>query len=336
MDIKDFRERLENDEPSLDAWGKFVVDTVSSSLRKILGEDTYKDWVKIEPTYRVKSSPSFLSKAFVLNKGWFSCYEDIKDKVGARLVLGLSQQITEVANIVQECDLWIATPSREFDDWRTSNPRLFDYQSAHLHLESLEDQVLYGVNVPCGTTCELQIRTLLQHAYAELSHDTLYKSNITSQPEIHRLFAKSMALMETTDDMLARAKDASRSAVDFVTTWRKAIRNYVYNTASWNHVPFSHEDREDDFVIDSLTPLLKKTNVEDFRAFCDDPDHVFISTRIAEAQSTYLIFNSCTILLLYFFVWRTPRGLAKDPPIDRSILAKIFSDMGTAPPWAAT
>ena len=49
-------------------------------------------------------------------------------------------------------------------------------------------------------TCEIQIRTLLQHAFAEVSHDSTYKGPYKNDKGILRHLAKSMALMEATDD----------------------------------------------------------------------------------------------------------------------------------------
>lgn len=331
MEANEYRRRLEEDTPALEAWGKLVISTLSSVIKSELGEHSFEDWVKIPPTYRVKKTKSFIAKAFVLNKGWFSCYEDIKDKVGARFVLGLSDQIKVVSNLVVNIDLWNAIPSREFDEWKGTDPRLFDYQSAHYHLESLEEIELDGTKIPSGTVCELQLRTLLQHAYAELSHDTLYKSNVTSQPEIHRLFAKSMALMETTDDMLAKAKEYSRTAIKRVTDWREII--YLYTRSERANISFNYEDREDDFVIDSLSPLLKDITPEEVKAFASSTDNEFLTDRIIAAQTTHHIFNASVIFIIYFLAWRKPRTLPKHSKLDMNTLAKIYNDLGISPPW---
>lgn len=331
MDVDEYRRRLKEDEPALDAWGKLVITKIIATIHSKFGEECFEDWVKIPPTYRVKKSKSFISKAFVLNKGWFSCYEDIKDKVGARFVLGLSHQIKIISDLVIDIDIWNAIPSREFDDWRSTDPRLFDYQSAHYHLESLEDLTIDGTHIPSGTVCELQLRTLLQHAYAELSHDTLYKSNVTSQPEIHRLFAKSMALMETTDDMLAKAKEASRSAIKHVSEWRENI--YLYTRSEWTNLSFNYDDREDDFIIDSVSPLLKDLTIEEVITFASSEGNAFLAERITAAQASQQVFNTSAIFLIYFLAWRKPRTLPKHSKLERNILAKIYTDLGISPPW---
>jgi len=51
------------------------------------------------------------------------------------------------------------------------------------------------------TTCEVQVRTLLQRAYAELSHDTSYKPSVTLEGDVRLQIARAPALVETTDEI---------------------------------------------------------------------------------------------------------------------------------------
>ena len=44
------------------------------------------------------------------------------------------------------------------------------------------------------------MRTLLQHAHSELTHDTIYKPSVVQTPAMLRAAAKSMALIEATGD----------------------------------------------------------------------------------------------------------------------------------------
>ena len=66
---------------------------------------------------------------------------------------------------------------------------------------------LEGVTIPKGLTCEVQVRTLLQHAYSELSHSRIYKPSFDPDAKVKRVIAKSMALLETTDDFFEEVND---------------------------------------------------------------------------------------------------------------------------------
>ena len=48
-------------------------------------------------------------------------------------------------------------------------------------------------------TCEVQVRTLLQHAYSEVSHALFYKQNKDQDKKALRMLAASMAFLEESD-----------------------------------------------------------------------------------------------------------------------------------------
>lgn len=47
-----------------------------------------------------------------------------------------------------------------------------------------------GMTVTAGTPCEVQVRTLLQQAHSELTHDTIYKPRVVQTPDMHRAAAR--------------------------------------------------------------------------------------------------------------------------------------------------
>ncbi|NHN79711.1 hypothetical protein HA520_20955 [Azotobacter chroococcum] len=331
MNEEEYLSRYRLETPSLQAWGHYLVEQINSLIQTKYGKETYDAWIKTPPSIRIKDEDSLIIKAFLRNKGWFpSIHDDITDKVGIRYVVGLTEQIDKISELVHSSSLWLCSQSREFNDWIKSDPRIFDYQSAHLILTSHQDIYFGETKIPSGTSCELQIRTLLQHAYAELSHDTLYKSNITSQPEVHRLFAKSMALMETTDDMLLRAKHKSDETAAVLVRWKK--RAHELNKTYLSTVRFSATDREDDYLLDKIREILSEDLAEDFSSFMKDKADL-LSRKIKERQATNGAFRINSISLIYFLSERKRILLPDLFPLDRSILEKTYSDLGLAPSW---
>jgi putative GTP pyrophosphokinase len=63
-----------------------------------------------------------------------------------------------------------------------------------------------------STPCEVQVKILLQHAYSELTHDTIYKPRVNATPEMQRAAAKSMALLEATNDYFESVFDQVEAA----------------------------------------------------------------------------------------------------------------------------
>lgn len=331
MNEEEYLQKFREESPRLEAWGEFIISTLNRALVGELGEDKYKDWVKIPPTLRMKSETSLIAKAFVLNEGWFpDIYNDIVDKVGVRFVMGLTDQIQRLSEIISDTPAWHAQLSREFDQWKSSDPRIFDYQSAHFVIESIEAISFGGVDIPPHTKCEIQIRTLLQHAYAELSHDTLYKSNITNDPEVHRLFAKSMALMETTDDMMLRARNTSVASQSKLDAIKSAIKEA--NRSFLPDIVFSDDARSNDYIIDRFMHLRDNYFAEDYVKFSQKyaPS---LKKFIANNRAINPIFGLEVIPYVYFLAKYKHNGLCDAWEESNEILQRICYDMGVVPRW---
>lgn len=202
MNEQDFLQKWNEETPMYDSWGHFVTSTICEKLK-----ETGKDlnfFLKQSPIHRVKDSSSFLDKAFYRpNKEYDNPYNDIEDKVGCRFVVLLLEQIEELTRIIRTSDHWSYIECRHFGTERRKDPLLFTYQSVHYVVRSRCDFEHNGLNIKAETPCEIQIRTLLQHAYAELTHEAIYKAKTIVEPEVHRTVAKSMALIETTDDFFS-------------------------------------------------------------------------------------------------------------------------------------
>lgn len=332
MTEQEYLDRFRDETPRLRAWGEFVISEINSLLISEHSQSIYERWIKIPPTIRIKNESSLIAKAFILNRGWFSdIYNDITDKVGVRYVVGLTDQISSLTKLIESSDKWSESASKEFDEWKLTDPRIFDYQSAHFILTSITPITYNDIEIPIGTKCEIQIRTLLQHAYAELSHDTLYKSNITSEPEVHRLFAKSMALMETTDDMLLRAQTSSLIALANLEEIKIQLAS-----ANKQHLPstaFSNKPRENDYLIDQLRPLIKENMPEELNSFLTKFSST-IAGRISTRKGTQPLFELEAITLVYYLAKRNRASLPNYWPFERSVLEGVYSDLGIAPPWS--
>lgn len=198
-------EQYEKEKPMYLAWGKFVVNSIFRQLD--LSPVEYNKLIKIPVEPRLKETASLVQKAFFRNKAYKDPYNEITDKVGVRFVVMVTCQIKRISDVVEASKLWSWSKDKDYEAVREQHPEVFEYESVHYIVKAIEDFKYNNVEIRKDTPCEIQIRTLEQHAYAELSHDYFYKSNNEIENRMKRYLARSSALNETTDLMFEEVYD---------------------------------------------------------------------------------------------------------------------------------
>ena len=174
-------------------------DTVHTMLSDIVN-DLGLSVLAVE--HRVKAEKSLAGK--LERKGdSYNTLEDITDILGCRVVCFLSDEIDKIGQRVEESFVI---------DWENSSDKRalikedsFGYLSLH-YICSLP----FGDKWPdeiCGKKFEIQIRTILQHAWSAINHDIGYKSDFGVPREIKRQFARLAGLLELADDEFVRARN---------------------------------------------------------------------------------------------------------------------------------
>ena len=172
------------------------VHSILSNIAKDLGLTV------LEVEHRVKEEKSLAGK--LERKGdSYNTLEDITDILGCRIICFLSDEIDKIGKKVEESFVI---------DWENSSDKralikedAFGYLSLH-YICSLP----FGDKWPdeiCGKKFEIQIRTILQHAWSAIHHDIGYKSDFGVPREINRQFARLAGLLELADDEFVRARD---------------------------------------------------------------------------------------------------------------------------------
>lgn len=336
MERPDFIKLYEAELPMYEAWADFVLTYIDSKILSHAGtKNAYLEWVKIPPSQRVKQVDSLVTKAFIRKRNKYKDpYKEITDKAGIRFVVLLTSQLELLCNIVEGATSWAYSKDKEFDDWKGDDPRLFDYQSVHYIVYANRDIEHNSVLIKEGTPCEVQLRTLLQHAYAELAHDTIYKGNISASPEVRRTFAKSMALMETTDDLLCSAKELLEKATADINAWKDVISREAIKRLG--DIQLIDDSKSADYLLNSVSELLKKTSMDEFLAFLEDPRYSYVSDKIKARQLGPVEFRHPFVLLVYFLAKKFRTSLPRKWQLDIEPLEGIYSDLGLQPPWATT
>jgi ppGpp synthetase/RelA/SpoT-type nucleotidyltranferase len=146
---------------------------------------------------RAKSRDSFASKISKI-PGRYSEFHQITDICGARVITYFEDQVEAIAQIIeQEFDI---DRENSIDKRQTFDPDRFGYVSVH-YVASLSQSrtSLAEYRRFRGLKFEIQIRSILQHAWAEIEHDLQYKTKEAVPRQIRRRFARLSGLLELAD-----------------------------------------------------------------------------------------------------------------------------------------
>ena len=132
----------------------------------------------IRITSRTKELQHFLLK--LEKKGWPDFYlptEVIHDLVGARIVCWFQDDCYAMLNLLKASKRLTILPE-SIEDYNKA-PKLSGYRAIHVLADVAYDQVVRRGDkheiVAGSMTCEIQIRTLFQDAWGELTHQMHYK-----------------------------------------------------------------------------------------------------------------------------------------------------------------
>jgi ppGpp synthetase/RelA/SpoT-type nucleotidyltranferase len=153
-------------------------------------------------TGRAKSVVSFAAKADRRVDGsllYTDPLEEITDQIGVRVITYLHSDVTAVADLLD--DQLTVLDDRDLGQETASEGR-FGYASRHL-LVSLDParSAPPAYETLQGRRAQVQIRTVLQHAWAEFEHATRYKGTIPEEhvPDLDRRFTLAAGLLELAD-----------------------------------------------------------------------------------------------------------------------------------------
>jgi len=321
MNEADFKDQWESDKPVYRAWGDYVVNTITQELeRKGKNLDVF---LKVPAKYRLKEESSLVDKAFYRpGKSYTDPYNQIEDKVGTRFIVLLLEDIKEICNIIEKCDVWSNDACKHFDEDKENDPLLFTYQSVHYIIRPKEEVIYSYTTIPISTSCEVQIRTLLQHAHAELTHDAIYKAKRAVQPRVHRTVAKSMALIETTDDFFTQVTEQlNNGPLEEHGVINRLDGLYFSVTGIRSHTQKSSLIIWDEFerfidgnLVDNIQSMLRK--------------YEFIPDIIKKRFGESAFYQQSTVLFLYWMLKNRKNRLLRDWPFSTELLEPLAIDLG--------
>jgi len=167
-------------------------------------------------TGRAKSVASFAAKADRSVDGaplYSNPLEEITDQIGVRVITYLHSDVMAVAELLG--DQLTVLDDRDMGQETASEGR-FGYASRHL-LVALDParSTPPAYDVLRGRRAQVQVRTVLQHAWAEFEHAIRYKGTIPEEyvPDLDRRFTLAAGLLELADREFSMIRDRLQATV---------------------------------------------------------------------------------------------------------------------------
>jgi ppGpp synthetase/RelA/SpoT-type nucleotidyltranferase len=213
----------EENRPLYESLARKVEDVIRENLEQ-------SNVVYHSVTSRGKSLESFTAKA--KQEKYSDPLSEIKDMAGVRVITYLESDVQKVAEIVER--LFAIDIDSSLDQSKLLGSDKVGYRSVHYVATfdkkrcKLPEYTRYK-DLPF----EIQIRSLLQHAWAEIEHDRNYKFSGKLPTELGRRFHLVAGMLEVADrEFVAIAHDIDKYKADVIEELKKDELNIDINTVS--------------------------------------------------------------------------------------------------------
>lgn len=154
---------------------------------------------------RTKTVDSFSEKLSRPGKSYQNPLEEITDLCGLRVILYYQEDVDKFCNLIRE-ELYV-DDSKSVDKRHELRADQFGYVSIHLisrlnttRMSLVEWRKYHNLNV------EIQVRTVLQHAWASISHALQYKSKADIPNQFVRQLTRIAGLLELSDEQFSNLR----------------------------------------------------------------------------------------------------------------------------------
>lgn len=193
-------------------------------------------------SHRVKSVES-LDEKLGKKKGKYTDLSEITDLVGFRIVTFFIDTVDEIMSFLPE--IFDIDEENSVDKRKNLLATEFGYVSVHF-ICYLKEETLKQYPELKGLRFEIQLRSALQHAWAEIEHDLGYKSEFGIPVPLRREFSRVAGLLEIADNQFIELREGIRKyAVDVkekirndeageILIDRVSLREFVFHNKTFN------------------------------------------------------------------------------------------------------
>ncbi len=178
-------------------------------LRDLLKSLLNKEGISAQIYSRTKSVPSFKEK--IGRKSYSDPFNQMTDIVGIRIITCYLDDINKISHLIRK--EFEIDEINSLDKSGTLNTDQFGYKSIHyiISLSSPRGDLPEWIKFK-KFRAEIQVRTILQHAWAEIDHKIRYKNEEDIPIKIKRHIYRLMALLELADEEFQNLKYSTDAA----------------------------------------------------------------------------------------------------------------------------
>jgi putative GTP pyrophosphokinase len=251
-------------------------ENLANTVAMVLEACLKKRGIKVHSVqHRAKEPASFGRKAAIPSESdpnspkYPDPMKDITDLAGVRVIAHFPGTLADIDQIL--CEEFDVTERSDKGKELVEEER-FGYQSVHYLVRVKPDRTRLAEYYDfSGAVAEVQVRTILQHAWAEIEHDIQYKSSRAIPSEIRRRFMALAGMLEIADREFQAIQDTDKQLEERA----KAVVVEGGNLSGVEITPnalkslldkrLGPDDRISDWAYDWTTRLLKQLGFRDLK-----------------------------------------------------------------------
>ncbi len=141
---------------------------------------------------------------------------DVTDLAGARVIVYYPSEVSKAVNVVEKTFL-VTNRENIIGEKKESDPTNFVYCLPSMIVQLAPDQEkLSHLSSFAKMKCEVQLRTVMEHAWAEVEHELVYEGTKHVPAQIKRRFAELQAMVENIDQQFEALRRETASLPDMV------------------------------------------------------------------------------------------------------------------------
>jgi ppGpp synthetase/RelA/SpoT-type nucleotidyltranferase len=192
---------------------------LASVIARVIEECLRKRGIKVQSVqHRAKNPSSFGRKAAVPSEEdpnapkYSEPLKQVTDLAGVRIITYFPETVKQIDKLLSD-EFEVAERSDKGQE--LMEEERFGYQSIHYLVRVKAERAhLAEYDRFAKTVTEVQVRTILQDAWAEIEHDIQYKSSTAIPLEIRRRFMALAGLLEIADREFQAIQDEDRELTD--------------------------------------------------------------------------------------------------------------------------